>query len=359
MIAYDISLRKLVKLALLSSLLLVGVTLVPWFFTLKTVAKEFYLHVFVVFYLNMLIIWAVNIFFLTLFEKNPRYQYRNKLRYLLCIVLGVLLSGSFQNLVDFFNMADIYLKDEEVYELILLRNRSFLVPYLSSFMPVVFVLFMQEFVLMREKKAKIELDYAQLKIANSRAINQQLKQHIHPHFLFNSLSILKSLIHKDTEVAEAYVIRLSDFLRTSITSNESNLVRVKDELKLCDDFIQLQKIRFGDALHVQIEISETIAKNGYVPGFSLQLLLENAIKHNAFTIHMPLVIKVLNIENRIEAHNNIQKKQSIESSTQSGLANLSKRYQIISGHDIVIDQKDATFGVSVWVLNKDGSLFKA
>lgn len=270
------------------------------------------------------------------------------IRYVLSFILSVGLSGFYLWYIQSFNLMEMYLQEED---LIMFGERSKYAPFFSSFFTNAFVLFMQELVLLRERKATIEMENAQLKIQRSEAINQQLKQHIHPHFLFNSLSILKSLIHKNPDVAEEYVIRLSDFLRISISSNEANVVMLKEELKLCEDFVQMQKIRFGDALVVSINIPETTLTTGYVPVFSLQLLLENAIKHNALTANAPLSISIKEDNDWLCVSNNIQKKQSIENSTKSGLANLSQRYKIISGHDIIIRDDENTFCVSIKILN--------
>ena len=100
----------------------------------------------------------------------------------------------------------------------------------------------------------------------------KLKQQIHPHFLFNSLNTLKALINKSPDDAEDYLIKLSDFLRVTVSTEYDNIVKIKDELKLCLDYLEMQKIRYGEALQFHIDIPEKIVQTGFVPVFSLQLL---------------------------------------------------------------------------------------
>jgi two-component system LytT family sensor kinase len=114
----------------------------------------------------------------------------------------------------------------------------------------------------------------------------------------------------------------------------------------------MQKIRFGDAIHFEVNIPDKV-KVGFLPVFSIQMLLENAIKHNAFTIEAPLYIKLFHENGWITVSNTIQHKAANESSTGLGLINLSERYKIISGNDITIRSDDSTFSVSIKILSDE------
>jgi hypothetical protein len=214
------------------------------------------------------------------------------------------------------------------------------------------VLIIQELVLLIEKKTKIENENIQLKIKNIEAANQKLKQQLQPHFLFNSLNVLKTLIKKQPDNAETYLKRLSDFLRVSVQYDNVNTVKFEEELKLSLDYIEMQKIRFGNALHFDIAIPDEV-KAGLLPVFSIQMLLENAIKHNAFTTESPLHIKLSCENGWITVSNTIQHKVAGESSTGMGLINLSERYKIISGYDIAIRSDESTFSVSIKILSNE------
>jgi hypothetical protein len=217
------------------------------------------------------------------------------------------------------------------------------------------ILVIENLILIRGKQAQIEIENAMLKIKNSEALNQQLKQQIHPHFLFNSLSTLKSLIRKSPDAAEDYLVKLSDFLRLSISAGKDNLVSLSDELRMCLDYLEMQKLRYGRALDYSVDIPDENLKTGLLPVFSLQLLAENAIKHNALTSDYPLEFKVKSEGGRIIVSNNLRKKIISELSTGSGLINLSERYRILSGDEIIIKNNGDQFSVSIKILSDENS----
>jgi LytS/YehU family sensor histidine kinase len=209
--------------------------------------------------------------------------------------------------------------------------------------------------MLRDKKATVELENAGLKIKNMEVTYQQLKQQIHPHFLFNSLSTLKSMIRKQPDNAEDYLVKLSDFLRASLLSGTPHTVVLSEELKLCDDYLAMQKLRFADSLQYAINIPQEVQHVACVPVFSLLSLLENAVKHNNFTSEAPLRIQIHYVSGRIITSNNIQRKLSPEVSTRLGLANLTERYRILGGDDVVIGNDGTTFFVSMGTLSNENS----
>jgi len=217
------------------------------------------------------------------------------------------------------------------------------------------ILILQDLLVTREKKAAIELENQQLRLKNMEAVNQQLKQQIQPHFLFNSLSTLKSLMSVNPDDAEEYLVRLSEFLRSSLSSHSLNLIRLGDELDLCVNYLEMQKIRFGEALQFDIRIPEEWRNNYYLPAFSLQQLAENALKHNILTTDRPLHITMAGQDRTITVTNNWQKKEGISRGPGVGLANLQERYRILANSDIVILAKDDIFSVSIKALEYESS----
>ncbi len=352
MISSPSVIKRLINLSVSISLLLSVLSITPMFLTLKHFPFGIYLYLFSVLLINMLCMWAINILLVYWFEKYNVLNNSNTLRYLVSFVVCVTFSVLFMLGLRYINPIDFTQFHESTH----FHEKGTYAPFFGAIFTNTFILFIQEFVLLREKKSKIELENTQLKIEKAEAYNQQLKQHIHPHFLFNSLSILKSLIQEAPDVAEEYVVRLSDFLRvsiSSISSTSSNVVKLQDELKICEDYLAMQKIRFGVGLQINFRIPDNVAASGYVPGFSLQLLLENAIKHNALTSETPLQISVYESSGWISVENNIQEKLSVKETTNSGLKNLSKRYQIISGQDIRIDRDDRIFRVTIKILSSE------
>ncbi len=216
------------------------------------------------------------------------------------------------------------------------------------------IIIILDLVLLEAKKTKVESENTQLRIKNMEAANLRLKQQLQPHFLFNSLNVLKTLVRKQPGNAETYIKRLSDFLRASVSFDNANTVTFKEELKLSLDYIEMQKIRFGEAIRFEVYIPEEV-RTGLLPVFSIQLLLENAIKHNAFTTESPLNIKLSCKERWITVSNNIQQKAAEESSTGMGLLNLSDRYKMLSGDNIDIKTNGSDFSVSIKILSDEDS----
>jgi two-component system, LytTR family, sensor kinase len=202
----------------------------------------------------------------------------------------------------------------------------------------------------RETAVSLENENNQLKISQLESQLAQLKNQINPHFLFNALSSLKSLMKRNPENAENYLIKLSEFLRVSITKNQ-DLVFLKDELQLCNDYIDLQQMRFGEGLHYQIDIQEDL-QNAKIPFFALQSILENAIKHNTVSVSSPLSINVLIVNQQVIVSNNFQPKFALQAASQTGLKNLDTRMKIYAGEGILISKNEETFSVSLKLLKQ-------
>jgi len=215
------------------------------------------------------------------------------------------------------------------------------------------VLLLLNFIIVQDFNNQVQLENTRLIAARSQAANELLLQQIHPHFLFNALNILKSLIKRSPDKAEDYLLRLSDFLRVSISGNKSGIASLNDELKLCADYLEMQKVRFGEALSFNLDIQEQESTGMVLPVFSLQPLLENVIKHNELTDAAPLNINIKQNGNWISVTNNIQLKSNLEHSTGSGLANLAERYNLLSGDEIDIRDDGFTFSVTLKILKHE------
>ncbi|MCX6181442.1 MAG: histidine kinase [Bacteroidetes bacterium] len=203
----------------------------------------------------------------------------------------------------------------------------------------------------QESKNKFALENSNLKLANLEAEYKLLKDQINPHFLFNALGTAKALIKKQPLIAEEYLLRLSDFLRASINNNHKTVL-VKDELNLCDEFIALHKMRFGDALKYTSTVDALNSEKYFIPHFSILSLIENAIKHNASTLESPLEIRIYMDQDFLNVKNNKQKKFVMESSLKTGLKNLNNRYNLLNSTEIVIHDNDKEFWVQIPLLKK-------
>lgn len=207
------------------------------------------------------------------------------------------------------------------------------------------ILALHDFVIVRRGKIQADLENYRLQMKNTEAENLVLKEQIQPHFLFNALSTLKILYKKDPEMGEHYLLQLSDFLRVAVSHNNKFIATLEDELSICINYLEMQKIRFTASLDWQIIIEDQESLQGKIPSFSLQPLLENAIKHNVLTAQFPLHIKIHQSGNGIEVFNNINPKFYKETSLKSGLSNLAERYRLLTEEDIIVKNNGKEFSV--------------
>lgn len=176
---------------------------------------------------------------------------------------------------------------------------------------------------------------------------ETLKSQVNPHFLFNNLNSLTSLIHSNPEKAIDFVKKLSEVYRYVLDQKNHELATLESELKFVESYVYLHKIRFGENLEVQIDID---SRNFKVIPLSVQLLVENAIKHNEISDKKPLMIRVYSRDNEyLTVENQLQKKSGTEGSG-TGLQNISAQYGFFSDKKVLITFNSETFRVSIPLL---------
>lgn len=182
-----------------------------------------------------------------------------------------------------------------------------------------------------EDKARLQLLFERQQKENIISQLESLKNQVNPHFLFNCLNTLSALIHEDTDAAEKFILKLTNVYRYVLEQKDKSLVRLSDELEFMRSFFFLQKIRFGDNIYLKESETQASILNYYIPPLALQLLLENAIKHNIISKEKPLHIEVsVDEELYLVVKNNYQKKDSSNTSPGIGLNNLKERYSLIT-----------------------------
>ncbi|MBN2774407.1 MAG: histidine kinase, partial [Prolixibacteraceae bacterium] len=175
---------------------------------------------------------------------------------------------------------------------------------------------------------------------------QVLQNQVNPHFLFNSLNILGSLIDIDTEKAKEFTRGLSHFYRDVLHFKDQDIISLKEEIEFVRKYIYLQQIRFGKSLEVEIIANENI-KGNVIP-LSLQTLVENAIKHNEISQANPLSIVIaITDDYELIVENNSQPKNVTEAGSGTGLKNLAGRYEFLTGKEVVITQNEKYFRVKL------------
>ena len=175
----------------------------------------------------------------------------------------------------------------------------------------------------------------------------KLKQQVNPHFLFNSLNILDCLVcDEKSEEASTYIHKLAGIYRYMIKSEDEELVPLRDELEFVQQYIDLLEIRFPEGFKVEQDIPDELT-NRYVLPCSLQLLIENATKHNAVRSATPLVIRLKADQNNVSVSNNIVPKLGKVESTGLGLKYLKQQYLDLSGKHIEIIHTETEFKITL------------
>lgn len=178
---------------------------------------------------------------------------------------------------------------------------------------------------------------------------ENLKQQLNPHFLFNSLTSLSSLIRLDQKVAGEFLDSLGKTYRYILKNRESELVPLQEELKFTDTYVRLQRTRFEKGLEVVQHIEEEYYHRKIAP-VTLQNLVENAIKHNIIDEESPLKIIIYTEEDHVVVRNNLQRKNYVESSNRQGLQNLQSLYSYLSNRPVIIEEDKDFFTVKIPLL---------
>ncbi len=187
----------------------------------------------------------------------------------------------------------------------------------------------------RYKKEALQLQY------------ETLKSYVNPHFLFNSLSVLSSLVEKDIHKSQLFIRQLSDIYRYVLEQKGKELVSLETELDFARSFINLHKIRHGENLNVDLEVDD---KSGYIVPLSMQILLENAFKHNVISEEEPLQVKIWRDHDYIIVQNQIRKRKTIEAGSGTGLETIVNQYKFVSSRTLLICTDDGYFTVHVPIL---------
>lgn len=193
----------------------------------------------------------------------------------------------------------------------------------------------------QSRRDKIEKEKARYQLMT-------LKNQVNPHFLFNSLNTLASLAYTDADKTNFFAKKLSSVYRYFLTTSEKPSVTLAEEMTFVETYFQLEKIRFGQSLQLRIRIPAEAQGKSVIPT-SIQMLVENAIKHNINTEQSPLVIEITSSGNTITVSNNYQPRQNVKGN-RMGLRNLRQQY-FLKGKAIHIEQSESTFAVTLQFIN--------
>ncbi len=186
----------------------------------------------------------------------------------------------------------------------------------------------------------------ELKKQNLQSQLDSLKTQINPHFLFNNLNSLSALITSDALLAERFLDQLSSVYRYLLQQNTRDLCPLNDEIEFIQAYFHLLKTRFGDGIALEMDIDPRYRAH-LIPPLTLQLLFENAIKHNVIAVNRPLLIRLYTRAGHLYVENNLQKKKLSVESSRIGLQNIRMKYKLLDQSAVVIHQDDQTFRVSM------------
>lgn len=202
-----------------------------------------------------------------------------------------------------------------------------------------------------KNSTKKEVVEQKLIAKSANAQFESLKNQLDPHFLFNSLNVLDSLIEENPIQAQRFTNFMSKIYRYVLEQKDKELVSVEEEIDFAKTYCELLKTRFEDAVTFDFNISEE-DKKGFVVPLSLQLLLENSIKHNFATSSKPLNIKIFTEKGNLIIENNLQTRELPNTSTGVGLANIVSRYNLLTERNVFVEKSEAFFRVKLPILTE-------
>lgn len=179
---------------------------------------------------------------------------------------------------------------------------------------------------------------------------EALRNQVNPHFLFNSLTALTTLVHQDPDKAEAFIRKFSDVYRYVLENRNMEIVSLRNELHLIGNMAYLYHYRHGNNLQIELELDPSDEK--YILPMALQMLLENALKHNVISEEKPLKVRIFEEEDYVVVWNNLQLKNNVSDSNNVGLGNIRLRYSYLSEKPVTIENSDHFFQVKIPMLEQ-------
>jgi len=267
------------------------------------------------------------------------------------IKIGRLLTAVFISLLAVTILSDLFFALKHIFEGSALRF-SFNLTYMSrDFFITIIVISGIYLIKTIYDRQSVLIENEILKNEKLLSQYESLKNQISPHFLFNSLTALRELIDQDAKDAKLYISHLSLVLRYTLSSIDAPSKTLYEEIEVAESYLHLVKIRFGASIRVETSVDDKY-KNYRLPPLAIQILLENAIKHNEISKKNPFTIKIFTIEDQhLVVTNTIKERVSKEYSTGIGLTNLSKQYHYLSGKEITITNNNNEFRVELPLLN--------
>jgi hypothetical protein len=285
-----------------------------------------------------------------LLNRFVSWRKKHSLRFLLqCLTL--FMAGCIL-IVCYLELFDMILGTKMTYE-------KFWLEYKDEFLKVLLILFIFVFIYTILDFMIYSFNYLKKEeIQSVEMINNQmnlqfkaLKSQLNPHFLFNSLNTISSLLYKDPEKAEVFIRKFAESYRFILDQNNKALIPLEKELAFVEAYNYILRMRFQDSYKLHIDLPD-IVRNSFVPPLSIQMLVENAIKHNLISKSSPLEVKLKCEGNYLHVSNNINPLREQAQSFQIGIENIKKRYAFFTSENIKLKKTDF-FTVSLPLINEN------
>ena len=313
------------------------------------IGLPWYIYV-LMFVIQFFVIWAV---WQTIIWSNRKLEFyfsldkRSFVRILIPVFVSTLAISSFFLLTInlFYRYFPVFVTKEF---LMVLGALALMTITLMNFIFFTFD-FLKKLKLSQKEKATFELLAAQAEREKTLMQYHNLRNQVNPHFLFNTLTSLDGLVQQDPKLASRFIRHLAKVYRYVLEHKENEVVNLQTELDFIEHYSSLLKIRYGEALQIEIDIVESARDQGIVM-VTLQLLIDNALKHNIVQNDRPLYINITCQKGYLEVKNNKQIRRQIESSNGQGLAQLQQLYQFLSEKPVQILDGDLFFKVQIPLL---------
>lgn len=289
------------------------------------------------------ILWEGNLYIDKKLEKkyswlsNPTQ--RIVIQFFLSLIFSAITLFILMNLMHFTKFNEIRLFNRAI-------RQMFVPAIIITFLSL--VIYISGQFLKAWKQSLLEVEKHKTESANAQL--QNLKNQLNPHFLFNNLSVLSSLVYQNQDKAVDFINELSKVYRYVLDNKNAELVSLQEEFDFLEHYIYLLKIRFGENIIFNIQIEESLIC--FLPPMCLQMLVENTIQHNETSQAKPLNVSIIAKNNRLIVSNPIQPRSDKSESSQTGLENMKTRYQFFTDEKIEIIHNESVFTVSLPLIAK-------
>ena len=327
-------------------LMIIGIPTVALITSLMMFHKEIYEHpevlpkIFFVSLVYVFLFWMA-LRAAMLFYRKRYFVKELNARELLLQIAFILMTYAVVNVA-----IDLFLKDKLIAFCGIEHDTENIGMTISSLVVSFLVLAIYQSIFFYHRYQGALLEQEQLKKEQIASQLQSLKNQVNPHFLFNSMNTLAQLIPEDSERAVKFVEKLSKVYRYILEIKDKELVSLSEEMRFLYAYLFLLKERFEDNLQVDIQVPDEYLNKKILP-LSLQLLIENAIKHNITSSEQPLIIYITINEDKLIIKNKLQRKKQVSHSTKTGLENVQKRYSFFTKVSVQIKETTEYFSVAL------------